>query len=461
MINDFITKKEWPLFTSGSRFTLATVLLQEGMQDTWATFDLYVRELPRGRNHLVFAGLEHATEYLLNLTPDSRQLAWMKRIFRFDRKMTDYFRRFRFSGDLWAMPEGTVFFPQEPVIRITAPLIEAQVIEMYLINIIYVQTILASKISRFANATNNKPIALGFNRSYGTDAAMKSTRIAKMFGISTSLAAYEYLHRQQPPFTIGTFHYFIMAFPNERDAFRAYFKRTGGKGFVLVDTYDSVRGIQNFIKVAQEFSRLGIKPNGLQLDSGDLLVLSRQARKLLDKAGLKQVKIFAMSNLDEYKVAALEKKHAPIDVYAGVTGILTPEDAPTLELVYKLVETERGSVVEPKMKTSTSKLSFPGKKQVFRKFKRGRYVGDIIGLADERIPGRKLLQPIIRRGRPVYAFPSLPAIGGYYRREKKKFNNTFFDLSRQPAYRVGVSSKLQSLTKQTKDKISKHHSLDS
>jgi len=308
MIKDFITEEDLALFTSGSRFALAPVLLKEEMENTIATFDLLIRELPKTRNFFVFAGLEHVSEYLLHLRFNSRQLAWLKHSFNFSPEIMNYFKKFRFSGDMWAMPEGTLAFPNEPVIKITAPIMEAQIIEMFLINSVYLQTILASKIARFIHAANGKPAAIGFNRSYGTDAAMKSARINEIFGNTNSLALYHFKHGSHV-FSAGTFHYLIMAFENEIDAFRAYLKHMKGKGYVLIDTYDSIRGIKNFIRVAKELERSGAKATGIQLDSGDLYKLSVTARTMLDDAGLSYIKIFAMGNLDEWKVEELEKRN--------------------------------------------------------------------------------------------------------------------------------------------------------
>ncbi len=457
MVNDFITREDLPLFTSGTRFTIASVFFEAGIEDSIATFDLYVRGMPRTRNYYVFAGLEHVVDYIRNLTFTAAQLAWIKRSFKFGKREMDYFRSFRFTGDVWAMPEGTVFFPDEPIIRVSAPIIEAQFVEMYVINAVYLQTILASKISRLVAAASGKRVIIGYNRSYGTDAAMKSSRINEILGVSNALSAYHFKNKTHV-FSASTYHYLIKAFENERDAFRAYLKHMRGRGFVLIDTYDSIQGIKNFIAVAKELEKEGITPIGIELDSGDLYRLSVQARKMLDRAGFTRAQIFAVSNLDEFKVARLEKRTAPIDVYAGTTGILTPEDAPILELVYKLSEIRAGKSVIPKMKTSTKKLSLPGRKQVFRVSKRGEYVHDVIGLEGERILGaQKLLQPIIKNGKLVKKLPSIQSIGAHYQREQKKFDAQLFNVNRRVRYPVKISPALRELTNKTKRDIRKHH----
>lgn len=452
MNDDFVARKDLSLFTSGSRISLIKIFLNEGLQNTIGTFDLYFRELPKTRNFLVCAGLEQVIDYLHHLRFTSSQLKWLYHSFDFSPKIMDYLKSFKFTGDVWAVPEGTIVFPNEPVIRISAPIVEAQLIEMFLINTIYLQTILASKITRFVYAANGKQVTVGFNRTYGTDAAMKSARINELFGNQNSLSLYHFKNRSNP-FGAGSFHYFIMCFKKETDAFRTYLTQMQGKGFVLVDTYDSITGIKNFIHIAQELKQNGIQATGIQLDSGDLYELSKKARAMLDNEGLKEIKIFAMGNLDEWKVTQLEKKHAPIDVYAGVTEILTPSDAPTLELVYKLSELRVGKKIIPKMKTSTNKMSFPGRKQVYRIEKNSHYLYDMIGLENEKTNAKQLLIPIIKKGKLVYKLPSISQIREYYKTEMKKFDQKLFSLTRTIRYSVKISSSLRTLIKKTKREI--------
>jgi nicotinate phosphoribosyltransferase len=359
------------------------------------------------------------------------------------------------------MPEGTLFFPNEPIIRITAPIIEAQFVEMFLTNAVYLQTILASKISRFVTAANGKQIGVGVGRCYGVDTAMMSARINEIFGNANPLALYHYKHNSTA-FGAGTFHFLLMAFANEADAFRAYLRRMHGKGYVLIDTYNSERGLKHFVKVAKELEKEGIKAIGVQLDSGDLYALSVLARKMFDEAGMPYLKIFGMSNLDEWKVADLERRGAPIDVYGGLTQLLTPVDAPTMELVYKLSEVQHRGTVEPKMKTSTQKVSLPGRKQVFRHEKAGRYIADTLSLEEEKLDDTPLLQPIIRQGKLVTKLSTLKQIHDHFFAEKKKFDPALFSVDKKFHYPVAVSDALQQLAKKTRENISKthHHDLD-
>lgn len=348
------------------------------------------------------------------------------------------------------MPEGTIFFPGEPIIRITAPIIEAQLIEMFLINNVMLQTNLFSKIVRFQDAANGKEVVMGFNRSLGADVAMKSTRINKILGIKTSFALYDYLHGDKPPFSVGTFHYFLMAFPSELEAMRAYMKSTKGKGYVLVDTYDFREGLENFISAAKELERRGYRSAGIQLDSGDLYRQSIEARRRLDAAGLTYCKIFIMSNLDEWKVDRLEKRRAPADVYAGVTELLNLTDSPSLEVVYKLCEIIESGRVSPKFKLSSQKMSLPGRKQVFRRMKHGEYCSDTIGLQEERLPGKALLQPIFKSGKCIYKIPTLRELAQYFRFEKARFSERLFDVGKKSSYKVDISPGLSRLVKKMK-----------
>jgi nicotinate phosphoribosyltransferase len=218
---------------------------------------------------------------------------------------------------------------------------------------------------------------------------------------------------------------------------------------VLVDTYDTIEGIENFIHVAKVLRPKRGTDYGVQLDSGNLLSLSVTARKMLNKAGLRDAKIFAMGNLDEWKVRDLVKRPAPIDVYAGTTALLTPTDAPTIELVYKMSEIERKGKMTPVMKTSTGKASYPGRKQIYRVSRGKKYHHDVLGLEGEPRAGKKLLVPIIRNGKLAYKFPSVREIGAYYRRETNKFSPRLFNLSLKARYRVTVSPTLQRLTNST------------
>jgi nicotinate phosphoribosyltransferase len=457
MTNDFITKKDLPLFTTGSRFMIGSILFDKKLDHKRATFDLYVRELPKHRNYLVFAGLPSVLEYLLNFQFTAKQIAWLNANYHLDKKFKNALKKFKFTGDVSALKEGTIFFPNEPILRVTSSLLEVSFIEMYLINALYFPIIFASKLSRFLEATDGKEAVVAYNRSYGVETVLKAERIKEMIlGNIKGVALYPY-RANIPAFSTGTYHYFIKTFKKEVDAMRAYLTFTKGQGYVLVDTYDTVHGIENYITVAKELKQKGIRVTGIQLDSGDLYEQSCLARKRLDEEGLGYAKIWAMGNLNEYKVAELVKKQAPIDVYAGGTEISTPTDSPTLELVYKLSELEENGKIIPKMKTSAGKVSLPGCKQIFRLEKNGQYLKDIIGLEGENLSGKPLLLPMVKKGQLVYKLPSLKEIRKYFLKEKQKFNPALFDIKKTFDYPITISDKLQKLTKQTREEIERSH----
>jgi len=460
-VNDnLLTQEDFNLFTTGTRFVVGSVLWKSGMRDDVATFDLYVRELPPNRNYLIFAGLPSVINFLKNLRFTPKQIAWLHKSYNFEPDFLKYLRKFRFTGDIFAMKEGTIFFPNEPIIRVKANIIEATIIEMFLINSIYFPTIFASKLSRFLTAAGSKRGAVAYNRSYGPETALQSERVKEMLGTMGGLALYSY-RSGVPTFSTGTYHYLFTSFDSEIEAMRAYLLHTKGKGYVLIDTYESIRGIKNFIKVAKELEKINIKSTGIQIDSGDLYGLSVKARKMLDAAGLSYVKIFVMGNLDEWRVSDLEKNNPPIDVYSAGTELLTPTDAPTLELVYKLSEIERKGKIYPKMKLSSEKKSFPGRKQVYRIKKNGLYVKDIIGLEGEKLGGEKLLIPMIKNGKSVYKLPALKEIGDFYKKEKQKFDKKLFAVDKKVDYKIEISKKLSGLAEKTKKEIEKiHHSND-
>ena len=463
MINDFVKKEDLIMFTSGARFTMGGVYLKEGKKDLMATFDLLIRELPENRNYFVFAGLEHIADYLLNLKFTKEQLQYLKKTFQFDSEILNYYQKFRFTGDLYALPEGTISFPNEPLIRITAPIIEAQLIEQYVVNTIMLQTMLASKLARVMSILNKKQKQFGltFVRSHGIDAAMKAVRVSKIVGaqlVGLPLASMKY--KIYKPEGGATCHHLFSAFPDELSAFRAYTKHFGPRGLLLVDTYDTVQGIKNFITVAKEMEEKGVKLRALFLDSGDLYKLSVLARKMLDQAGLNYIQIMACSNMEEYKIKELEEKGAPIDIYAAGTEVSTVSDAPKLEVVYKLSEIQEGKKKIPKMKLSTKKVSLPGRKQVFRVTQRGKYQYDIIGLENEKINNsQKLLRPVIKNGKLVKKSPKMEEVHKHYIKETKKFNPRLFDINRKFNYPVKISPRLKSLMKKTEKEIKKVHHL--
>jgi nicotinate phosphoribosyltransferase len=364
-----------------------------------ATFELFVRSLPESRNFLVVAGLDDVLTYLehLRFTPESIDYLSGLGLFRDD--FLDFLATLRFTGDVRAVPEGEVIFGAEPFLEVTAPLIEAQLIETFLINQVAFQTMVATKAARVAIACAGRPfVDFSARRDHGIDAAMKVARAATVGGaVATSLV--EAGRRYDLPVTGTMAHAYVMAFEDEADAFRAYARDFPGNAIFLIDTYDTIEGAHRAATVANELAGRGIGVSGVRLDSGDLGGLAKGVRAILDDAGLPDVHILASGDLDEYRIAELVASDAPIDSFGVGTRLGTSHDHPSLGAVYKLVEDGGG----PRMKLSEGKMTFPGRKQIHR------FDGhDVLGLADEDMPGgRPLLEPVMVDGRRLGPSPSL------------------------------------------------------
>lgn len=380
-----------------------------------ATFDLFIRGLPENRGYLLFCGLEDILNYIKELKFTDADIGYLKKLGYFSPEFLGYLRGFKFKGDIWAMPEGTVFFANEPVIRVTAPIIQAQILESYLLNTVNLQTMIASKASRVVNAACGRGVYdFALRRTHGIDAAIKAARssyIAGCKGTSNVLAGLLY----KIPLVGTMAHSFVMSFRHEIDSFLAYSDSFPDKTILLVDTYDTKKGIENAISVGLYLKEKGYRLQGIRLDSGDVAGLSRLARRKLDKAGLNYVKIFASGNLDEFKIRELLKKGAKLDSFGVGTNMGTSIDAASLDVIYKISEvTDEDGNFLPTMKLSKGKVTYPGRKQVYRVCdKKGAFVKDVLGLDKEKIKGMPLLRQVVRRGRIVYNAPSLDKIRGF------------------------------------------------
>ena len=376
-----------------------------------ATFDLFIRRLPENRSYFLFAGLEETLQYLQNITFTDKHLSYLKKQ-GFNQDFLDYLHGFKFKGEVWAVPEGTVAFPNEPLIRVTAPIIEAQLVETFLLNSINLQTMIATKASRVVHAANGKSvIEFGLRREPGIDAGLKVARssyIAGCQGTSNVLAGMAY---NIPLF--GTMaHSFIMSYPKEIDAFRAFAKTFPHKSTLLIDTYDDLVGAEKAATVAKELEAKGFRLGGVRLDSGDLAETSKKVRRILDASGLEYVKIFASGDLDEFKIEQLLSDGAQIDAFGVGTKMGTSADRPYLDVIYKLCETlTADGKFSPIMKLSKDKITLPGRKQVFRfKNKAGVFTKDVIALSNELIEAEPLLTKVMEKGKITYKLPSLNEI---------------------------------------------------
>jgi nicotinate phosphoribosyltransferase len=404
-----------------------------------ATFELFVRSLPAERRFLVAAGLDDALAGLESWRFDAADAEYLAGLALFPDGFVERLTSLRFTGDVWAVPEGEAVFAGEPLLRVTAPVVEAQVVETWLLNRIASQTMLASKAARLALACGDRSfVDFSARRDHGVDAALATARVAWMCGAAgTSLVAAG--RRWGIPLSGTMAHSFVMAYDDERDAFRDYARAFPHTAVLLIDTYDSVTGARRAAEVAHELAGEGIAITGVRLDSGDLAALSHQVRTVLDDAGLGAVEIIASGDLDEHAVAALLAAGAPIDAFGVGTRLGTSADAPHLGAVYKLVEDAGG----PRMKLASGKVTLPGRKQVWRLADR-----DVLALHDEEVPGgRPLLVPVMSGGRRTSAEP--------LRRSRERAMATIdwlpaplrsLDVAHEPVWQVDVSPGLDELS---------------
>ncbi len=390
------------LLTDLYELNMAASYLRRGM-DQSATFSLYVRALPPSRGFLVAAGLEPCLDFLESFAFTEMDLAYLSRELGFDAETLEAFRRLRFEGDVWAVPEGRVVYANEPLLEITAPIAIAQLVEPHLLNLVTFQTNIASKAARCRIAARDRDLVdFSLRRTQGLDAAMAVARCTAMVGfVATSNVEAARVYGLRAAGTMA--HSYIESFPTEADAFRAFAKDFPKQTTFLVDTYDTLNGVRTAIGVIRE---LRLEDHlGIRLDSGDLDPLSREARRLLDDADLELVRIFASGGLDETDVDSLVRAGAPIDAFGIGTRMGVAADSPYLDSVYKLVEYDG----RPMLKLSAAKASAPGRKQVFRSV-----AADVIGLRDEPVPPamEPLLVPVMQKGRrtgPAHSIASARA----------------------------------------------------
>jgi len=421
-----------------------------------ATFDLFIRKLPPNRSYFVFAGLEQALLFLKKMEFSSEQINYL-RTGGFKEDFLNYLKAFRFGGEVWAVLEGTVVFPNEPLIRITAPIIEAQLVESFLLNTVNVQTMIATKASRVVNAAQGRAvIEFGLRRTHGTDAGMKAARcsyITGCTGTSNVLAGMKY---GIPIF--GTMaHSFVMFFDNEIEAFRVFAKTFPKASTLLIDTFDDIKGAENAAVVAKELEKKGFRLSGVRIDSGDLAEISKKVRALLDEKGLNHVKIFASGDLDEYKIVELLRKGAKIDSFGVGTRMNTSEDRPYVDIIYKLCEKlDKTGRFVPTMKLSQGKITLPARKQVFRiQDSSGSFVKDIIALHDEKVEGKPLLVKVMDKGEIVYNLPTLGQIRKRALKQLSKLPEKYKRLKNAPSYPVELSPRLKKMLKELTSELKK------
>jgi len=417
-------------------------------QNLIATFDLFVRHFASNRSYLLACGLDDALSFLEGFHFNRDAIGYLDSLKIFSRGFLDYLRKIRFTGEVWAMREGTVFFPGEPVLRVSAPIIEAQLVESFLLNTINFQTTIASKASRVVQAADKKGVYdFSLRRTQGIDAAIKSARAAYIAGCSgTSNVLAGKLYGIP---VVGTMaHSFVMSFGTELESFRVFASTFPENSILLVDTYNDIKGIENAITVAKEMAKKGLSLKGIRLDSGNLLTLSKIARKKLDSSGLKDVRIFASGNLDEFRIEELIARSAKIDYFGVGTKMGVSADAPYSDVIYKIsqIVDSKGRFL-PVMKLSHGKSTLPGIKQVFRiQGANGMYEKDILALEGEKIEGKKLLIKVMEKGKRIYKSPPLERIREFASENVEHLPQRYKLIRGAHRYPVEISDGLKKLT---------------
>ncbi len=420
-----------------------------------ATFDYFVRKIPFGP-YLITAGLTYVLDYIENLRFEDDDIEYL-RTQGFDNVFLEHLRDFRFTGDILAMPEGGIAFPLEPIIRVTAPIIEAQLVETFILNKMNFSTLIATKASRVVHAARGRAIAeFGLRRAQG-DGHLEATRATYIGGCASTSNVLAGKELGIP--VSGTMaHSFVTSFDHEIDSYRAYAEAFPKRCFLLIDTYNSIEGARKAVIVGKELEKRGERLLGVRLDSGDLGELSKHVRRILDDAGLDYVKIVASGDLNEWKIDELMNKGARIDLFGVGTELITGRPTPALDGIYKLSDiVEKGRHI-PKMKLSeeTVKATLPGKKRVWRIHENGRFLKDVIALEDETVyNATPLLEQVVINGKIVCDRPSLDEIKLKASRNFSNLQGIYKKLDGAPAYPVEFSRGLIDLREKIVEKIRK------
>ncbi|MDF0664940.1 MAG: nicotinate phosphoribosyltransferase [Nitrospira sp.] len=429
------------LLTDLYQLMMAQAYLKQGMDEP-AVFEFFVRKLPAHRNFLIAAGLEQVLDYLSELRFSREELAWLDQSGKFSSQLLEYLERLRFTGDVEAMPEGTIFFPHEPILRIVAPLPQAQLVESRVMNFLNFQTMVASKAARSVLVARGRPlIDFGLRRAHGAEAGLFAARasyLAGFAGTATVLAGMAY----QIPLYGTMAHSFVQAHEDEIVAFEHFAEVQPDNVVFLIDSYDTEAAAAKVVSLARTLQAQGITIKGVRLDSGDLAEHARQVRFILDEGGLLHAQILASGNLDEYRVKALVESAAPIDSFAVGTAMTTSSDASSLDCAYKLQE----YAGRPCRKRSEGKATWPGRKQVYRYLADDEYLShDIVTTHNDQLPGEPLLDLVMKNGRRLAHSPGLAELRCHGAAQLGQLPEALRALETVPAYDVRISLALRSL----------------
>ncbi|MGZ5046392.1 MAG: nicotinate phosphoribosyltransferase [Usitatibacter sp.] len=432
------------LLTDLYELTMLQAYFARGMNAT-AVFEFFVRTLPRGRNFLVAAGLEQVLDYLGSLRFRAAELDWLAASGRFTPEFVESLRDLRFTGDVDAMPEGTVFFADEPILRITAPLREAQLVESRVMNLLNFQALVASKAARMVLAAPRRMLVdFGLRRAHGAEAGLLSARASYLVGFSGT-ATVEAARRFGIPAQGTMAHSYVEAHDDESDAFEHFALTQPDNAVLLIDTYDTEAAARKVVALAPGLAERGVGIRGVRLDSGDLAAHARRVRTILDEGGLAKATILASGGLDEHRIAALVGCGAPIDGYGVGTAMNTSADAPYLDCAYKLQEYDG----TPRRKRSEGKATWPGRKQVHRLYHADRtFARDTVTLADADPPGEPLVVPFMRGGQVLEPRVCLEDARDHARLQLARLPEALRSLEPAAPYDVQVSPELRALADQ-------------
>ncbi len=431
------------LLTDLYQLTMVQAYLDQGMEDE-AVFELFVRKLPLHRNFLLAAGLAQVVEFLSGLHVTTEELEWLESTGRFNSPLLRYLEGLRFTGEVHAMSEGTIFFPHEPILRIVAPLPQAQLVETRVMNLLNFQTMIASKAARSVLIAGGKPlIDFGLRRAHGAEAGLLAARasyLAGFAGTATVLAGMVY----DIPIYGTMAHSFVQAHTDETTAFEHFALAHPENAALLIDTYDTEAAAHKVVALAPSLKQQGIAVMAVRLDSGDLADHARKVRRILDEGGLPKTQILASGNLDEYQLQRLIAGGAPIDSFAVGTAMTTSADAPSLDCAYKLQE----YAGRPCRKRSEGKATWPGRKQVYRQYTHdGRCDYDVVTTHNDHQPGEPLLQPVMTEGRRLVPVQKLTELRERAATQLARLSNPLRSLECDRPYDVRISHSLQDLAR--------------
>jgi nicotinate phosphoribosyltransferase len=430
------------LLTDLYQLTMLQAYHREGMSGT-ATFELFVRKIPPNRNFLIAAGLEQLVEFLEDFEFSDEECEWLGTLDYFTPEFIDHLSKLRFTGDVYAIPEGTVFFQNEPIVRVTAPIAEAQIIETRLINIVQLQTMIASKAARSALAAPGKLLVdFGLRRAHGAEAGLMAARAAYLAGFDGTSNVLAGKLFDIPVY--GTMaHSYIMAHDDEVEAFERFAESLPGNVLLLIDTYDTLEAARKVVTLAPRLAERNIPIKGVRLDSGDMAELAKGVRSILDEGGLTECSIFASGDLDEHELFRMLEAGAPIDGFGVGTRLTTSQDMPYLNCAYKLQE----YAGRPRRKRSKGKENWPGRKQVYRRYDdEGHMLHDVMAEESEsQIEGEPLLRQVMAKGKRVGAQETLAVMRERLRGQLQQLPPALNAIEESAVYTVLISDGLQRL----------------